>query len=366
MAVGTLVFDRVVVRERALPGPHPRRGRPQDVQAPRQHPRADPADGRSTAPTRCAGSWPPAARRGRPAGSGTRRIQEVVRKVLLTYWNTVAFQALYARTAGWSPRRPGTRRWPTGRCWTGGRSPSCTGWSPRSPTALEAFDTQRAGALLAAFVDDLSNWYVRRSRRRFWDGDPAALATLHECLVRRDAADGAAHAVHHRAGLAGRRSRPTSDGAARVGAPGGLAAGRRQRWSTTTCAAQMALARRLVELGRAARADAKVRTRQPLRRALVARPRPGPRSTEELRARGRRRAQRAARSSRCPRPAATWSTSPPRATSARSASGSASRPRGRRGDRRGRRRRARRRAAADGPRHGERRRRGRRGARPTR
>ena len=48
--------------------------------------------------------------------------------------------------------------------------------------ALEDFDTQSAGRLLAEFVDDLSNWYVRRSRRRFWDGDPAALATLHEVL----------------------------------------------------------------------------------------------------------------------------------------------------------------------------------------
>ena len=36
--------------------------------------------------------------------------------------------------------------------------------------------------LLATYVDDLSNWYVRRSRRRFWSGDPAALATLHECM----------------------------------------------------------------------------------------------------------------------------------------------------------------------------------------
>ena len=48
--------------------------------------------------------------------------------------------------------------------------------------ALEQFDAQRAGQRLSAFVDDLSNWYVRRSRRRFWAGDPAALATLHTCL----------------------------------------------------------------------------------------------------------------------------------------------------------------------------------------
>ena len=48
--------------------------------------------------------------------------------------------------------------------------------------ALEDFDTARAGKHLAQLIDDLSNWYVRRSRRRFWDGDQAALATLHECL----------------------------------------------------------------------------------------------------------------------------------------------------------------------------------------
>ncbi len=48
--------------------------------------------------------------------------------------------------------------------------------------ALEVFDTLRAGQLLSGFIDDLSNWYVRRSRRRFWEGDPAALVTLHETL----------------------------------------------------------------------------------------------------------------------------------------------------------------------------------------
>ena len=52
--------------------------------------------------------------------------------------------------------------------------------------ALEVFDTQRVGSLLADFIDDMSNWYVRRSRRRFWDGDPAALATLHETLDHAD------------------------------------------------------------------------------------------------------------------------------------------------------------------------------------
>ena len=43
---------------------------------------------------------------------------------------------------------------------------------------LDAYDATTAGRAIAELVDDLSNWYVRRSRRRFWDGDAAAFATL--------------------------------------------------------------------------------------------------------------------------------------------------------------------------------------------
>ena len=48
---------------------------------------------------------------------------------------------------------------------------------------MEDYDATRAGQAIAAFVDELSNWYVRRSRRRFWDGDPAAFGTLKHALV---------------------------------------------------------------------------------------------------------------------------------------------------------------------------------------
>jgi isoleucyl-tRNA synthetase len=139
-------------------------------------------------------------------------------------------------------------------------------------TALEAFDTTVAGRRLAALIDDLSNWYVRRSRRRFWDGPAsdegaAAFATLYECLttltllmapftpfitdyvwgVLRQAE--AAESVH----LA---SWPAAD-IAQI---------------DPELSEQMALVRRLVELGRSARAGASVRMRQPLRRALIGAP----------------------------------------------------------------------------------------------
>jgi isoleucyl-tRNA synthetase len=198
---------------------------------------------------------------------GHASIQETIRKVLLTYWNTVAFHVLYARTASWSPGAgdtPPVAERPVLDRWLHAESARLV----RDVTdALENFDTQRAGNLVAQSVDDLSNWYVRRSRRRFWDGDPAALATLHDTLetltklmapltpfitervwqdVVRPTVPDAPESVHLAAWPTFDEGQVDEDLSAAVG-----------------------LARRLVELGRAARADAKVRTRQPLRRALV-------------------------------------------------------------------------------------------------
>ena len=113
---------------------------------------------------------------------GHSAIADVVRKTLLTYWNTVSFQSLYARTAGWSPPTAPLPP-PTVPSSTAGCCPRRRRSRAGVDEALEAFDTQRAGRLLSTFVDDLSNWYVRRSRRRFWEGDPAALATLHEACA---------------------------------------------------------------------------------------------------------------------------------------------------------------------------------------
>jgi isoleucyl-tRNA synthetase len=209
-----------------------------------------------------AGGSPWAARR-----VGHNTIQETVRKVLLTYWNTVAFQVLYANTSDWSPGDPAPDladrtaldRWALSEAHRLAQAVT---------ESLESFDTQRAGSLLSAYVDDLSNWYVRRSRRRFWAGDPAALSTLHECLyvvtlalapltpfiterVWQDMFASTSEELPESVHLA---RWPRVDGSL----------------VDDELMGQMKLVRRLVELGRAARADAKVKTRQPLRRALVA------------------------------------------------------------------------------------------------
>lgn len=198
---------------------------------------------------------------------GHATIQETVRKVLLTYWNSVAFQVLYARTAGWSPdpatappleQRPVLDRW---------LHAEAARLVVEVTDAYERFDTQRIGSLLGQFVDDLSNWYVRRSRRRFWDGDPAALQTLHDALVTltqlmAPMVPFITEQVWQDLVVPVTADAPTSVHLSSWPQPDESAV-------DADLSASVAIARRLVELGRAARADAKVRTRQPLRRALI-------------------------------------------------------------------------------------------------
>ena len=203
-----------------------------------------------------------------PRRIGHTALSEIVRKVLLTYWNTVAFHVLYSGSEGWTPATgelPPVAEREVLDTWLLSELHTLT---LDVTAALETFDTQTAGSRIARFVDDMSNWYVRRSRRRFWRGDTAAFATLHETLevltrliapltpfiaerVWQDVivpvTPGAPASVH----LA---TWPVADESLIVDGLG----------------TRVDLARRITELGRSARAEAKVRTRQPLRRALVA------------------------------------------------------------------------------------------------
>jgi isoleucyl-tRNA synthetase len=145
----------------------------------------------------------------------------------------------------------------------------------RAMTAdLDRFDTTHSGARLDRFVDDLSNWYVRRSRRRFWrsgcDADTqAAFLTLWECLttvakLTAPFTPFIADAIF--TNLTGPDAEsPDSVHLADWPEPDDARRNDGLR-------ARMGLVRRLVTLGRSARTDAKVRVRQPLRRALVVLP----------------------------------------------------------------------------------------------
>jgi isoleucyl-tRNA synthetase len=109
-------------------------------------------------------------------------VGEGVRLFLKQLWNTYSFLALYENAAAGTEaaaapvggERTELDRWILSRL---------AGTVEEVTERLEAFDATMGGRAIAAFVDDLSNWYVRRSRRRFWEGDPVAFATLRECLV---------------------------------------------------------------------------------------------------------------------------------------------------------------------------------------
>jgi isoleucyl-tRNA synthetase len=198
----------------------------------------------------------------RRVGHGT--IAEVVRKTLLTYWNTVAFQSLYARAGDWDSSTASLENLTDLDQWAVSQA---TRLARDVDQALEQFDTQRAGRFIAEYVDDLSNWYVRRSRRRFWDADHAALSTLHYCLkvvtqVMAPFTPFIAERVWQDL-----YTSPETESVHLSSWP---------QWSddqiSDTLRDQVDLTRRLVELGRSARAASGVKTRQPLQRALVAAP----------------------------------------------------------------------------------------------
>jgi isoleucyl-tRNA synthetase len=206
---------------------------------------------------------------------GAATLDEIVRKILLTYWNTVSFLALYANAGaaqgtGWRPAMLASAPPPAGR-------PLLDRWvlselalvTSEVTAALEEFDTAAAGRRLATFVDDLSNWYVRRSRRRFWDGPgtpggAAAFATLYQCLqtLTRLMAPMVPFLTDYVWGILRGPEDPDSVHLTTWpdAAPGLV---------DRQLSEQMGLARRLVELGRSARAAASLGIRQPLPRALV-------------------------------------------------------------------------------------------------
>ena len=135
---------------------------------------------------------------------------------------------------------------------------------------MEAYDCTTAGRAIAAYVEELSNWYVRLSRRRFWEGDRAAFATLRHCLLTvatllAPFAPFLADEIY--ANLAGGEAEefgadPDSVHLVDFPEPDPSLEDRELE-------AGMEAARRAVELGRAARAQAKVKVRQPLRKAVI-------------------------------------------------------------------------------------------------
>jgi isoleucyl-tRNA synthetase len=196
-------------------------------------------------------------------------VGESVRQFLLTLWNTYSFWVLYANAENLGPGD-----------FTGPPQPSddLDRWALSHLQAtievvrerMDDFDCTAAGRAIAEYVEELSNWYVRLSRRRFWEGDRAAFATLRHCLLETAAllapftpflaeeihlnlAGGEGEALGELPDSVHLRDFPQPDPAL----------------ADPQLEAAMEAVRLTVELGRTARAQAKVKVRQPLRRAVI-------------------------------------------------------------------------------------------------
>ncbi len=126
-----------------------------------------------------------------PAGSPRRfsggLVEEGLRRFFLTLWNTYSFFVSYANIDNLDPAQCPRRRCPGDRSLAAERTQCARREGHRRTRRLRA-DERRPGD--RTFVDDLSNWYVRRSRRRFWrgvaEGDSdkqSAYHTLYSALV---------------------------------------------------------------------------------------------------------------------------------------------------------------------------------------
>jgi isoleucyl-tRNA synthetase len=207
-------------------------------------------------------SWPP----DRNLLFGFGPAHEVQRK-LLTLWNSTRFLVDYANIDGWTPSWSDLEDGPSGDLqpldrWLVTRTDALVA---EATAAYESWLTPTVVRAYESFVDDVSNWYIRRSRRRFWDGDAVALSSLWYALVQglrvvspvmpfladhlwrvlTGPVEGAPESVH----LAGWPEVGAVDEA---------------------LLEEVAELRRVVELGRQARSSAGIKLRQPLRSLVVA------------------------------------------------------------------------------------------------
>ncbi|MFN8490861.1 MAG: isoleucine--tRNA ligase [Caldilineaceae bacterium] len=199
-------------------------------------------------------------------------VGETVRKFLNTLWNTYSFFVTYANLSDW---RSETR---DQRSETGLQSPVSNlldKWVLSElnhlvrdvTTAMESYDVLGATRPIADFVDNLSNWYVRLSRRRFWDGEPAALHTLHQVLVTvsqllAPAAPFVAEELYQNLVVNGDASAPNSVHLSRWPAVN-------QALLDEQLNVDMEMVQRVTSLGHAARQNANLKVRQPLAQVVV-------------------------------------------------------------------------------------------------
>ena len=192
-----------------------------------------------------------------------------IKRKLLTLWNSASFLVMYANIEGFRPRYADLEEGPGGELrpldrWLVARTQHLL---DEATEAYESFLTGQAVEAFERFVDDLSNWYIRRSRRRFYSFDEAAFRTLWYALVQSLRAIAPVMpflAEHLWQNLVRGVCEDAPDSIFLAPWPQGSPALR-----DDPLVAEIRDVRRVVELGRAARSQAGLKLRQPLRRVVV-------------------------------------------------------------------------------------------------
>ena len=200
-------------------------------------------------------------------------VADVASSFINTFWNTYGFFVLYARL----DEIDLTRNVPVAE------RPEIDRWAlallhetiTTVTEALDHYDSKRAGEAIESFVDQLSNWYVRRNRRRFWKStDPgdkqAAYLTLYECL--KGAHELMAPFVPFLAENVYQNLVRSVDPDALPSVHMGNWPEALPEWQNETLLHDIGVVQKVVGLGRAARNHSGVRTRQPISRVLVRAP----------------------------------------------------------------------------------------------
>ena len=189
---------------------------------------------------------------------------EEVKRRLLTLWNSVKFLVDYGNIAGFRPHLEDLAGGPADvelqplDRWIVARTAQLVADATKAYDGFRTVDVIRS---FEAFVDDLSNWYIRRSRRRFWDGDEVALRTLWHAVVQ---------GVRVISPVMPFLSDHLWRNLAVDAEPSVFLAGwPEERERDDELLREIAEVRRVVELGRQARAQSRLKLRQPLRRLVV-------------------------------------------------------------------------------------------------
>jgi isoleucyl-tRNA synthetase len=201
-----------------------------------------------------------------------------IKRRLLTLWNSISFLVTYASIEGWTPRYADLAKGPGAADlrpldrWLLARTQQ---FVEETTEAYESYLTGNVIRSFDEFLDDLSNWYVRRSRRRFWEGEEAAFATLWYALVQglRVVAPVTPFLAEHLWGNLVGDLEDAPESIFLAGWPEPV-----DRLRDRALLEEVATGRHVAELARSARQQAGIKLRQPLRRLVVATGDPGRRA----------------------------------------------------------------------------------------